>query len=773
MRQLALPAGPYAYNQNQAEYPPDRLEGVSTHSPVAMRNTRKTRLARTYLASELSNRPVLVLSAVALAGSSWGAAQAQVLHDTYQLAPAGFSGAINTPTADVIRTGTAVLALTNSIPERKQRFPGEPFGGFNLGYGLLPGLEVVGRLAFDGNLQCNLFVAGCSGRTRDLAVSAKYQLPLALPLDTRVAVGFTDYGGAATNFRQIYGVATTTLGPVDLSMGYSRPSSTNALMDGVFASATVRVNDQLALVAESDTKARRVGAHYTLALRDNINIQLGVSHRFSGSANQKANQVTAALQYTFDGPRDATANRRGTTLPASPGAGAGGAMAVAAAGASTASPTALTPTETATLLAERVARAGFDNVTVSRVALAGSPSAMWWIQAEPSGWRKNQLDALGVGLRQWLDQGGGAGDEVFFNLTHRGIAVVGLHAGRSCLAEFASGANTCASGQAVTFYRGEARPAALRDGAAGIDKLVTEHHATRLRPEIELGASLRTSVGTEVGLFDYSVAVDAAAEVPIAKGLAWQGNLHLPVARSGDYRQGGAFYGLSHQNAQIEQSVLSYWRHIDLPVVGATAVQASAGQIASNYRGGQLDAVWMNSNGDWRIGATTGVYQRGTDSKRVIPVLASARHTVMPGTWHLEGTVGRFLRGDSGYQLASQHWFGDYGFKMFIRESAGDATMPRTRFAGFEFSVPLGPRASSKVAGVNVRGQDRFSWGLTTKIGGTDNIITPGYLQMPRPRHGVWTDVTDYDRNGILDLWGNADRLRRALVGNDAKFPNR
>jgi hypothetical protein len=343
--------------------------------------------------------------------------------------------------------------------------------------------------------------------------------------------------------------------------------------------------------------------------------------------------------------------------------------------------------------------------------------------------------------------------------------IVGLHAGRTCLAEFAGGLTTCANGQALTFYRGEARPPALREGSAGVDRLVAEHSAGKLRPDFELGASLRTSVGTEVGLFDYSAAVDAAAEVPIAKGLAWQGNLHVPVARSGDYRQGGAFYGLSHQKTQFEQSVLTYWRHLDLPVVGATAVQASGGQIASNYRGGQLDAVWMNPNGDWRVGATAGVYQRGTDSKRVVPVLASARHTVMPGTWHLEGTAGRFLRGDRGYQVASQHWFGDYGFKMFIRESVGrrdDASHP---FRGIRVLLALGDRKPpAKWRALMCADKTASVGGLTTKIGGTDNIITPGYLQVPRARHGVWTDVTDYDRNGILDLWGNADRLRRALV---------
>ncbi|MDZ4161034.1 MAG: YjbH domain-containing protein, partial [Burkholderiales bacterium] len=184
---------------------------------------------RTHPLAALRPSPSMLAVAALLATLSGPAAQAQTgpLRDTSQLSPSGYTGAINTPTADVLPMGSATLALTNSIPEQAQRFKGSGgFGGLNLGFGLFPGLELVGRLAFDGDLQCNLFSgAACKGGTRDLSVGGKYQLPLTLPFNTRLAVGATDYGGAATNYRQAYGVATSTLGPVDVSLGYSKGSS--------------------------------------------------------------------------------------------------------------------------------------------------------------------------------------------------------------------------------------------------------------------------------------------------------------------------------------------------------------------------------------------------------------------------------------------------------------------------------------------------------------------------------------------------------------------
>lgn len=696
-----------------------------------------------------------------------GAAAGTSLPDTFQMSPSGYSGAINTPTADVLPFGSAVVGLTNSVPEVARVYPGVGgFGTANAGFGLLPGLELVGRLSFDGDLQCNLFSAKsvCPGGMRDLSVSGKYQLPLLLPFNTRLAVGFTDFGGAATNFRQAYAVGTSTLGPMDASLGYSKGSSGKPLMDGVFGNLTLRVNDQLAVVLESDTQAKRLGAHYLQPLTRDMDLQLGYSHKLSGPAHQQSNQFTAALRFQMDKKLRLASQKQQPAWAGSP-----------------AETTPATLDQRALALSSRLAANGFANIHIAALPAANGQPVMWWVQADPVGWRKDQQQALGTGLVQWM-LGTEADDaEVVLSLTYMGQPTTSVHTSRNCLNGFAMGQDSCGKGPALSFFSGTALPKRLQTAktnqmASKMDTLVSNAAPYAWKPQFELGASIRSTIGTEMGLTDYSAALDVGAQMQLGdlsplgewgKGWMWQGNVLLPVARSEDFDKGGVYYQTGHPKTEVDQALLSYMRTIDTPLANNVAVQASVGAINRYSRGGQLDAVWMNNLGDWRVGGTLGAYSRSSAAgirSTETPALLSVRRSVLAGNWQLEGTVGTFLAGDTGFKAASHHWFGDYKLSFFINESKGStATMPKRRFAGFQLSVPLGPKGSTDTGWGNVRGQDRMAWGVKSKVGDTNNIQTLGYAEVPMPRHGVWTDITNHDRSGPVDMWANRHAMRAAL----------
>lgn len=251
----------------------------------------------------------------------------------------------------------------------------------------------------------------------------------------------------------------------------------------------------------------------------------------------------------------------------------------------------------------------------------------------------------------------------------------------------------------------------------------------------------------------------------------WQGNVLIPVSRSEDFEKNKPFYIAGHQKTELDQALLSYWRYVDTPWLKKIAVQGSVGSVNTYSRGGQLDAMWMNEEGDFRIGATAGAYSRRKMSgvrNTHIPALLSMRQSVIPGQWHVEGSFGKFLAGDTGYKITSHHWYGDYRLSFFLRETKGSTSaMPKTRFAGFEFSLPFGPKTSLVSNAGSVRSQDRWGWGLTTKVGTDINYQTYGYGEIPRPRHGVWSDVTDHDRSGPADMLGRKDTLRGALQTTD------
>ena len=702
---------------------------------------------------------------------------------TAQLAPTGYTAAINSPTADVLPWGGAGLSLSNSNPERARKLSQGSFGSANAGVGLLPGLELVGRLAYEGDLNCYVELKTCAVGQRDLSLSAKYQLPVELPLDTRLALGFTDYGGASAEYRSFYGVATSTWGPLDLSLGYGKPKSSTALLDGGFGSVVLRLDDHWATILEHDSREARLGLNYRRVLTPDLALQLGVSRKLTDDSAQQPWQMSAALNIMLGGrtPDPLREERRSVAalvpslLPAVSGDKRD--QPVAAALVPVASPT---PEAVALALRQR----GFSQVQVRYWPASGDQPALWQVNAEPRRWRQSQVDAMGRALASWLALQGKAADgsrpadELLLSLTWQREPVLHAYTSAACLDGWMNGWTRCALGNQSGLAYGRALElhreldglgqrlagvrARLRQPAQSLSRVEGE---PSWMPQFEIGPGLRYNVGTEVGLLDYSVALELGTEVSLADlapGLFWQGVLSAPLLHSDDYDDGKPFAGNRHPKLGLDSSLLSWWK----PLPHGVAAQASAGYIDRRYKGGMVDAVWMNGDGRLRLSATAGSFEHDTTGLRQNPVLGSARWSLVPGAWQLEATAGRFLGGDQGYRLSSNHWFGDTQVKIYYRDSQRDAGTPQAaqhKFIGASINLPLGPKAAYAVGPVTVRGTDRLALGLETKVGEDDNNLTYGYGETPRARHGVLSDVTDHDRNGQADLLAQYRRLRAVM----------
>lgn len=708
---------------------------------------------------------------------------------TAQLAPTGYSAAINSPTADVLPWGGAGLSLANSNPERARKRSDGSFGSINAGFGLLPGLELVGRLAYDGDLDCNSYLKGCFASQRDLSVSAKYQLPIELPLDTRLAVGFTDYGGAATNYRSYYGVATSTWGPLDLSLGYGRPKSASALLDGGFGSVVLRLDDHWAAALEHDSREARLGLNYVRPLTRDLALRVGASRKLTDATGQQAWQMNAALNWVMGQTPEPFLQRRAATTPqayaatdvtASPWSSAPPASIESA---SASQPAAELAPLTAEGLAQALLASGFAQISVRHSPAQSGQPALWQVRAESRRWRQSQIDALGAALAAWLKPvGATAADELLLTLTYQREPVLHAYTNATCLDGWLQGWTRCAGmagmaevegqpGRALWLSRDGEWPAAVqarlqsRRESASPESVqqAFEDGGPAWLPQFEIGPGLRTAVGTELGLFDYSLALELGTEVNLAPGLFWQGVLSAPMLHSDDFKDGKPLASYRPKELGFDSSLLSYWK----PLPYGVAAQASAGYVDRNYRGGMLEGLWTTDDGRWRLGATTGRFEHELTAARQTPLLGSARWSLVPGAWQLEATAGRFLGGDQGYNLASKHWFGDNLVSLFYRSSQGDAgtlMAAQRKFVGFSISLPLGPKAAQQLGPLNVRGSDRFAWGLQTKVGDKDNALTQGYGDQPRVRHGLRTDVTDFDRNGRDDMLANSARLRAVLA---------
>lgn len=704
----------------------------------------------------------------------------------HNIAPLGFVSAINTPVAGILPMGSVALGLVNNNPELAKPGVGG-FGSLTAGLGLLPGLEAYGRLSYAGDLQCNLFQPGCSG-TRDLSVSAKYQLPWVLPLNTRVAAGFTDYGGAATNYRSKYMVATSDFGPVDVSLGYAQKDSAQALMSGAFGSVVLRITEPWAVQYENDTQGHRLGTSYVYPIGSRTSLVGSLSHQKPVLAGRTSTQVGLQLLMQLgqvpmsaaqNTPSQAASHRAAAPMSSASGTSAASvhaahsantantahhASAQAAASAtangttkSTANTTPSAP-DTRSLTAQ-LQQAGFTQVQVSTHA-----SKLMHVQAEPTAWRQSRLQAMGVALQTLLNnaaqtQAAHSTDPWLITLTFQGQPVLSVLSSAHCAAQFKAGSDQCGAQPSVQFFSHPAIPEHL---AAQLQ--ASPSAPTRRLPQFELGLGLRTAVGTEYGLADYSAAAEITAELPLAKGLALQATASTPISHSEDFGPSRVFSERRHRNTQFDQALITYWQPM-----GALGVQAAAGYINHTDRGGQVDAIWHSADGRWRASGLLGRYTQ-TDGVYVTdytPTLASLRYSVMPAHWQVELTSGQFYNQDRGWLLASHHWMGDTRFKLYYRRTGlqSEPLQATRSFAGIEVSMPLGPKASMDQVGMTpyLRGADRWSASLETKVGERDNRLTAGYGQVPKARHGLMTDVSDHDRSGQADLWADRHRMRAAM----------
>ena len=155
---------------------------------------------------------------------------------TTTLTQAGYTGLGITPNAHLLGWGLGEITYDTQLPGVVR----DPTGhNVVLGFGLLPNLEIAGRLATN-NIHRNCFTEGCGAR--DLSASAKVGIGLDAANRFRIAAGMTDIGGAVTYFRTYYGVLTYNEGPFEASAGLARRSGagiagSQSPLHGPFAAA--------------------------------------------------------------------------------------------------------------------------------------------------------------------------------------------------------------------------------------------------------------------------------------------------------------------------------------------------------------------------------------------------------------------------------------------------------------------------------------------------------------------------------------------------------
>lgn len=738
---------------------------------------------------------LFALAAGALASASLGV-QAQ------QISPSGYTGAINTPTALTLKPASMGMSLTNSIPEFYELYPGVgAMLSMNLGFGLAPGLEAVGRLTNNGDLHCDLYYSSCKSSTRDLSVGGKYQLPLHWLFGDdllnhqyfkpALAVGITDYGGAATLYRQKYAVGSVTSGPFTLSAGRAASINTTyggGLIQGYFGSVIYQLTPQFSVIAETDSRERRMGVSWTHRLSGNTDLVLAASKKLTNNTYQQASQATLALVYHFGrGDKESAAKLVDTRDWGRPNAAAIQSQDVAS---PSSAPAAVAKTESvvpviqmpkeapastaaavkwpeasdqdkAHALADRFAQNGFSDIDVAQ-----TPSG-WLVRAEPRLWRQNRLDAYGAALSSYLlaakDIDLSQVQHLNVALTFMGQVVGGLSvedaSAIECMRQYLGGADMCSGGKAFKLhYEQETLPEFKQ-----ARWLLLQEKNRRFMPQFELSPAASYTAGTEFGLFDYSIGATLGWEVPLAKGLFWQGFYAQLLTESDEFKDPTSYFrrvGMG-EATRAGSNLLVYQTRLLPQWSSRLWGQLSVGDLGYQTSGHQVNAYWATEDGRYRATWVKGQWRNESMWQVRNPHILNLSVRPLSSDFQITYSTGQFHNNDKGHRLGLSFSFADNGVQFFWRKTGPSNILPNNNaFMGFSITMPLGPKQALEAGPASFRLRDRWEMGVETKVSQKDNYIEPFYGAFPGIRHSLDTDVFDFNRNDIPLAELHAYRIR-------------
>lgn len=719
-------------------------------------------------------RPLCLAACTAVSAGGSTAAKAEGLQAG--LAAPGYTGLGLTPSATPAAWGQVLAAHDQALPGLGFAAKGHSFG---VAVGLLPGLEVSGRLATN-DLNCNGYGLGsdpCIGPVqRDLSASFKLGHRITwsvLPgVGLSAALGANDLGGAATSYRSYYGVLGIDKEPWAVHAGWARAVSDSAPLRGAFGSLAWRATDWLQLHAERIGARNWVGGKLLLpaAWRPAaVEPWVSVQRSLQDDGFTPRQWVGFGISIQLDRPASPRSSATSSTVPVAdaplPGTPAGRPADAPAPMPQRAQRPAQQPASDAAdwarRLAARLAKAGFEDISVGH-----QPATGWLrVDAENSGYAWNDLDALGVAMGLVASTPDAPAAELVLRLRKRNLVVWQVAGSAVCIAHWLRGqAVACPGGQALRLQAGALAQA--RDGGP-IDWWVNKERASWLRPRLLLAPDIDSRVGTEYGSFDSTWGLGLTLQLPLWPG-AHADFAHVQaLGHSADYDPGQVF-----SDFRIDSQSYRLMLHQALGLAPGLDARLAAGRLFKKLDGGTAEVRWQPGQGQHRLGMELSHYSHVDVDFKKRSALASYRYFVAPLQTSLELQGGRFWHGDRGGMAATRHWFGDVSVALYLRRSHFPEGSPKlyspygngyVNAAGIEFSLPLTPRREHVGSLLQIRGTDRFSYGVQSVVGQkTSNKLTPWFGRFAPVPGGLAASVDNFDRASQAYLDSNLHRLREA-----------
>lgn len=650
----------------------------------------------------------------------------------------GFTGFGAVPDARTLPAGTASIHYQNAIVGANN-----PAGHSTVvGFGLTPQFEVSGRLVTQRS-NCNMLMGECpEGTIRDLSGSFKWspRIDWLQRLDTRVALGGVDVGGAANLSNAYYAVATHSRRWFDLTAGVARAGANQSPLKGAFGDITFKPwSFAQAGVQVVDRQAwAHAGVRLPMSwMSPDAALSLGYVKRLR--------EADAADGAPSGPPSPANWWAVSLTVPLAP------ASAIKTKPEPSPSTRTLPALDLERLPAALKAH-GFHTVHTHL-----SARGRLEVVVENTAYRWNLLDAAGVAaaLIAAADRREGA----TFHLTVQTLGIDQLHmeSDTACVRRWIEEAAPCAS---LKISSALARGAS---SAGALDDMRQFFSTWRLpRPEVVISPVINSTIGTELGAFDYDIAASINLLVPLWKGALLDVNRLEPTEWQSDDFERGYWRNTRYKpvtNRRMLHQVVSIpsWN---------TQLRLSHGTVYESWEGTQLEVQGQTPSGQDRASVYWGKFDNPTyyRSNRREYLYLNWRHA-----WNAEHsqtttlTLGEFWGGDRGFQVAHRFWFGESNVAIYARESSFGYGGPKASFVGLALTVPLTPRRLDGWTWLGLRGSAQFSYAAETRVRNPSNDVGGGYGITPAMGEPL-LQTFNRDRNGNEYLSTQTWRVRRAAV---------
>ena len=653
------------------------------------------------------------------------------------LSSQGFTGLINTPNAQVIKEGDALFQFNNQSDNHLRSYDYSASSALEenyiVGMGVFPNFELLAR-----------FVESRDYELRDLSANFKYQIPYSHKYLPRVALGLQDFGGAANNYVNNYIVADKAFGFLRTSLGYGKggDNKRGQRMDGLFGGVEAKVTDWFSVMAEHDGEENHAGIRVAVPqnLLSSVKLDATLAQNLTEAQTHFAINLTVPLfPNTTKVPyhqskSDFTTNKDTSIVTEEKQVKENNIVTSSEKG------------NVSLAIQNKLVNFGFQNVQV------GEYKKSIYVKFENNMFDHTDLDALGYVMGSIASEYK-ENKHYIVTLLKNNIQTITL------------------SGESQDFMGYLKKPNAtnakkLRDNLvfsrsfddANVAFITAQKNSSMFKPRIELSPGIITSIGSEIGAFDYLATLRANAYMPVYDGVVISAMYEVPLFNSENFNEDkpyGVYYAdrvksrlataMVHQTSQYE----SLFNTLSL------------GQYEANYYGAMNQTSLSTISGEHGVSLKLGTFQNKDsdldDDKNIY--LASYRYFYEPLKLFSELTYGQYWYADKGVTVEFKRFFDQTSVAFFVQDVG-------SKYAGFRVSFPLTTRKLYNSKIVQLEGKSDFNHAIRSIVddpsGG--NFQRPNGGVIPLNDFELANTYLDKNRLNASYIKGNIERLRNAYL---------